>query len=993
MADRLGSPLLAINTLRAPDRSRSDGIQHLALTMPPSISTQVAQWEARQRNELSPQEAAAMLWSVPAAAYLTGAVEAWRNIPGVSELRAAWERLANEDPANWPANQAALRTYVADATPDGRNWSALSRAMASVDTLALLNDVVLIFKYAALHMRRPLRLAVEVYRLARAILDAKGPATRDEVEAWLRAPIMVPQPLSGPLRRRGAHPPPAPKPPQPPTDFPIFDISSPDAVRALKLLRTHLDDIENVQLSGRIGNVLREAGVTDRKSIERIITDVTGRPDIVPTDRAPDDRREWLPPLRATPAVVRMQLFGATLTFDTAEASARMAKQRQTLARRLFEALPDDIRRRLGQSGVALEDLPVWHELLHGVTNAPSYLEPVGRNDLLLVRQVTTGYRRAEVAYIENVMIGETRTRHHTQRVLSRQEFSESIEREVEETRDLQVSDKASLSREVSKVVEEDLRTEGSVQVTSRGPTKVVASASVSYERSTEEAAKSAEEYARETIERAVKRTLDRLKRESKSLFEQETIEENHHGFERDGNAADHVSGVYQYLERISRAKMFWYGERELYDLLIPEPAALIWQLATTHKTLQLPIEAPDADLFASLTVDNIADKREAVIRAYRVTDIPPLPAATKEIPVSFSATGGGDSAKHASDKELQVPDGYEVIDADFAISAEVEDDEYPPNGGISVAGQVQLWEITLSGNKGQTQKSFTFATPLPGPAVPVAMNADNFTSIAVTGTFRLRLTAVAAKQWAISAYGRVAERYEQLRREYAQAVIQATVSQGPDPVTLPMGTRQWLNQIVRAELQRSAIDLMRNAPVDYQLVQSHPYANADGTLSAHPVADPVALHEVEPEVRFLQQAFEWEHLTWILYPYFWGRRSEWNRTVVTNHPDPDFNVFLNAGAARLQIPVRPGFESMVKHFMETGEVYLGEGLPSMGDEGYLPFIGEQLTTLGPPGDEVPWPPDAPREWDVIAPTSLLLVRTLADSQLPAWDPSTGAEI
>ena len=145
--------------------------------------------------------------------------------------------------------------------------------------------------------------------------------------------------------------------------------------------------------------------------------------------------------------------------------------------------------------------------------------------------------------------------------------------------------------------------------------------------------------------------------------------------------------------------------------------------------------------------------------------------------------------------------------------------------------------------------------------------------------------------------------------------------------------------------------------------------------------------------MQFLQQAFEWDHASWILYPYFWGRRSEWGRMIVTGHPDPDFLAFLNAGAARVQLPVRPGFETLVKHYMETREVYTGEGLPRMGDPGYVPFIDEQLSALGAPGDEVPWPPENPREWDIVAPTSLVLVRGTGLTALPRWDPATGMEL
>jgi hypothetical protein len=124
-----------------------------------------------------------------------------------------------------------------------------------------------------------------------------------------------------------------------------------------------------------------------------------------------------------------------------------------------------------------------------------------------------------------------------------------------------------------------------------------------------------------------------------------------------------------------------------------------------------------------------------------------------------------------------------------------------------------------------------------------------------------------AREAWALAAYGRVAERYEQLRREYAQAVIQATANQPSETVSLPEGSRLKLQQIVRAEIQRAAIDNMRNSPVDYNLIEDYPYTNADGTLGVQPTTDRNALLAAEPEVQFLQQAFEWEHLAWIVYP------------------------------------------------------------------------------------------------------------------------------
>ncbi len=63
------------------------------------------------------------------------------------------------------------------------------------------------------------------------------------------------------------------------------------------------------------------------------------------------------------------------------------------------------------------------------------------------------------------------------------------------------------------------------------------------------------------------------------------------------------------------------------------------------------------------------------------------------------------------------------------------------------------------------------------------------------------------------------------------------------------------------------------------------------------------------PYVRFFEQAFEWEQMTWVTYPYFWGRKSQWEERVAFEDVDPMFNQFLKAGYCRVVVPVRPGFE------------------------------------------------------------------------------------
>jgi hypothetical protein len=986
-----GSVLLPMTTRRAPDSNRGSKIIHFELVLPQIIANQVTLWETGGRQAVDPREAAVMLWSSPVAQFLNGQIDAWLNVPGLKLLVPGLNALMTTSPTTWPNNQAGLRELVANQAPGSPNWNSLNRELKDRRTMELLNDLVLIFKFAAIGYNRPLRTVAELYRLVYTLTKSdNAPASREDIIAHLQAPLVTPRVLSTLPGPAGPRPPSSNPPPKPSSDT-VGTLPE----HVMESLNKELTRIESQNRANRVRNVLKGIGLND-DALTKVMMAFNNTENIPSSGEVADEKTldsfSNLGSERLQSRLAYIKLFGSSILVDISEILARIKSQRQALAIRILETLPATIRQRLQTAGVAIEELSIWTQLIPAISPSPSYLEPIGRSDLLLVRETTTGYRRSEIAYIENILIGESRNRELTNSIFTRKELFESTTRETEETHDLQVTDRAELSREISKVMSEDLKAQGSVEITSRGPTQVVASASTSFGRSTEEAAKSAENYSRETIDRAIKRTMERVTQEARSIFEQEITEINKHGFTRDGNAEDHMTGVYQYLERVSHARIFWYGERDLYDILIPEPASLIWQLAATRKEIQISIEKPDEELFRSITLTNIADKREEIIRAFRVTDMPEKPKESLEISTSFPATGSGDEAKLANSKELQIPDGYEVTGAKFVASAEVEDEDSKPNGGVTIAGEVHLWEMTLNGNKGSDSHDFTFTPPLAGPTISVAMNADNFTSLVGTVTLQLGLTDAADKDWALKAYGRVSERYEQLRKEYEQTVIQANAVESSSGVNIPEGTSTYLKNIVRAELQRAAIDVMRNQPVNFDLIDDFNFANSDGTLGSHPVIDLNSLRTNGPEIQFLQQAFEWEHLAWILYPYFWGRRTEWNRTVVISHADPDFAAFLNSGAARVQIPVRPGFEDLVKHFMATREVYGGDGLPKMGDPGYVPFIKEQMTSLGAPGEEVPWPVDNPSQWDFVQPTSLVLVRP-AQSQLPKWDPETGAEI
>jgi hypothetical protein len=88
----------------------------------------------------------------------------------------------------------------------------------------------------------------------------------------------------------------------------------------------------------------------------------------------------------------------------------------------------------------------------------------------------------------------------------------------------------------------------------------------------------------------------------------------------------------------------------------------------------------------------------------------------------------------------------------------------------------------------------------------------------------------------------------------------------------------------------------------------------------------------------------------------------------------------MRAGFARANVPIRPGFEGAIDHFLSTGQVWQGGALPNIGSKLFLPIATEIEEDLGKKkASEEKY--GAP--WIVRIPTSLVTLRS--DDKLPEW--------
>jgi hypothetical protein len=123
--------------------------------------------------------------------------------------------------------------------------------------------------------------------------------------------------------------------------------------------------------------------------------------------------------------------------------------------------------------------------------------------------------------------------------------------------------------------------------------------------------------------------------------------------------------------------------------------------------------------------------------------------------------------------------------------------------------------------------------------------------------------------------------------------------------------------------------------------------------------------------VRFFEQSFEWDNMMSVQYPGYWAGSENWKRSVAFDSTDLELQAFLQSGGARVLVPARPGFESAVFTFLETGlilgtdQILGGSGTSSLSIADEIMSITRKKDD-GEPGDS----------WESVVPTAMLWLDT-----------------
>lgn len=589
-------------------------------------------------------------------------------------------------------------------------------------------------------------------------------------------------------------------------------------------------------------------------------------------------------------------------------------------------------------------------------------IKPVGIGDLLLVKEHVLRYQGGDLAHVENVLKSEHLSRDTRRLERTETTILQETETTKEEVRDTQTTDRFSLKRETSDTIKTDSSLKAGISVDAKyGPfVEVKADADFATSTSTESSTKQASEFSKDVVARSASKLVERVLERRSTTTITEFEEKYSHGFDNTAGAG-HISGFYQWIDKVIQAQVYNYGKRLLFDITVPEPATnyVLAQGVANQTAQNLKEPAP-----FTLTADEINETNYALwAQKYEVTGLEAPPLPLKTISKAIDATVNQNPHESTKSETLAIDDGYQAKYAYVRASIFWVDSATGVSSG-------PLFQMVVGSNLLDlfvTQGYIDMASEV--GSVPISYTAYKVELLAANIEIFCERTDRAVIGWRLKTHAAITQGYQAKQRAYEQALAQANAAAG---VVISGRNPIFNQQIIASELRKQCLTLMTAQQFD-----------AFGALeiSSHGQAQPNLARTASqmPYVRFFEQAFEWEHILYFFYPYFWGWKNAWNKRMLLEDVDPAFGDFLRAGAARVVFPVRPGFEPAVIHFLETGEIWNGGPPPDISSSLYVPIIKEIQEATGAPGDETP----VGEPWLIDLPTTLVYIRP--NNDLPAW--------
>ncbi len=565
--------------------------------------------------------------------------------------------------------------------------------------------------------------------------------------------------------------------------------------------------------------------------------------------------------------------------------------------------------------------------------------------DLMVVKDYTKCYQAGDLSFIKNVLEGEILSTKH--RRLERTEElieTESDIRQFEE-RYLQTEDKTSLHKETEDVLKQDKAIDAGLTTNSSigaefevfkfgGGTN--STTNLSSSQSKTQTNKDVRDYSKDVIDRATKQLEEKVRKLSsvKRIFE--TEEKNKHVF--DNSKGENVNGQYLYVNKVSRAQVYNYGKTAVIDLILPEPSTLYKRLLEKKYTGVLPTKQDKIVIDPNaITPDNY----KLLINQFGLKDVELPPEMSKDVVIHIN---GEIEKKHAAEYNqrdgisVSIPDDYVTNSMEWAISSFNWNDDGKTSMGATLGGLMLVYSW------GGTSNSQIYLPALDG-IQPIGFYVWGVRDYDLMLTVHCILKNEILIKWKMSVFEKITELNQTNLEKYEKAIAEYKKDKEEfDAKEAELKKERYnKNPFINRETEKAELKRMAISYISCQFFDQFDSMKSKVEPCGYPEMN---IREAEQEAKFIQffeQAFNWNLLTYIFYPYFWGKKCSWGKNLKEESGDLIFEKFLQAGSCRLLIPIRNGFFDYVSYFITTGEIWGGTGTTPLPNDPHYVSLAQEI--------------------------------------------------
>ncbi|WJS96804.1 hypothetical protein NYQ10_10190 [Flavobacterium johnsoniae] len=614
-------------------------------------------------------------------------------------------------------------------------------------------------------------------------------------------------------------------------------------------------------------------------------------------------------------------------------------------------------------------------------------IQMLGIADYRKVVSTISRYIPAEVAHIENVMASEFREKVTTKETTTENKEFESTDTEIENLKETTANDRFQMQTEVAQILNEqrknDVNTNSTVNGTGYSFNLTTGN---STSGSKEDSNKQAVTTAKEVTNKAVEKIVSKVKKERTVTVTEKFIDVNKYGFDNRGSK-DHVSGIYRHINAVYRNRIQNYGKRLTYEFSIPEPALVhkLGRIVNDYDLLEkinnIKPEKPTnpKDFFKDfneITIDNYI----AFKNLFGIKEL-------KDYPSCDPFTLSRESSKGEGDFEIPLIKGF--IPTTFHLFS-IVDAGSPDIEFKTEEGGGQYFEIDLNDkniyytayrtghilgddkNKINNSGNILISYPIPS-LVKCAIRATKIEFYRFNFTLNFIPDIKTILEWKKEFYDTIIKEYEKKLKIYNEAVEDIIKEYEKQKIKSDedKNRREKRNyrQIEIQSLKRNCLSYLideenrENTIRDFGTNLYKKRTDFTDTL----INKSHKLDEYTAFVRFLEQAFEWNEMSYSFYPYYWGKKEIWKENYNEDSEDPLHKAFLQAGMARVIVTVRPGFNDAVNMYLTTGKIWQGGNLPVYGSSMFVSIAEELRENTDYTVQD---------EWESVLPTNLIVLQS-----------------